>query len=749
MAEIRQWIVAESAGQYFFYMFPAALLALFIWFKGRRVRFLIPALLITIVIVNPLFYKKWQDLGLYAYWRILWIIPVIPVLASFIPSITERISSGADVSVESKKNILIKTLLTAAGIGVVVLGGTYIYHGEGGEFTRAGNNAKLPGDVVAVANRLLELDEHPRIIIDQGASFFIRQYSGDIDTLYGRDLYGYILKAGDAAQTVHSAVREGDWETVNQEMVDDEFDYLVTKNEVAEGFDLVDMVGQFGIYRATGKPNVIKERNELGQVISITTVDENGKPINGDGKYATVSYEYDEYGRIIREFHTDTDGNGVANLQGVAGYEREYDERSHVISEKKLGPDGTPATCSAGYVEVSRVYQDADRIQESYLGDDGKPVNRIDTCYASVKMGYDEEHNRISEQYFDKYGRAVRASSGYAAVKRTYNDQGRITEEAYFDENGTAVTIASGIAEKKREYDIFGNITSESYFDANGLPTECIQGYAKVEREYDEENNVIMERFLDSDDHLVITGSGYAEVHRMYQGQHLTREAYWGADGKELLQPAGYCAIEQVWNDDDLYARIYLGSDGFPVNRTDGYAKAVWEPGETCSEVKFYSADGSEVDNTGLNLVKDVKGDENGWSDWMMPNYNILNSCQRIGTVNLGAKDENDIFSCYVEIEFKDVSVTDGEIFRFGAQGAQDNSWRAGNVWNGTLARWNTPPEDGVYVFTSTNTVSGEMTEVSTFNLDFRCDYWASGVYRIRNVKIGKGETVGELSSGV
>ena len=76
---MENWIAAESFGHSFFYAFPICLIVLFALLKGRRLRFLVPGLVITLVIVNPLFYKYWEELGLYAYWRILWIVPVLPV----------------------------------------------------------------------------------------------------------------------------------------------------------------------------------------------------------------------------------------------------------------------------------------------------------------------------------------------------------------------------------------------------------------------------------------------------------------------------------------------------------------------------------------------------------------------------------------------------------------------------------------------------------------------------------------------
>lgn len=74
------------------------------------------------------------------------------------------------------------------------------------------------------------------------------------------------------------------------------------------------------------------------------------------------------------------------------------------------------------------------------------------------------------------------------------------------------------------------------------------------------------------------------------------------------------------------------------MNRVDGYAKAVWEAGENCSNVRFYDADGSEVEIDSLNLARDVRTDMSGWSDWLTPVYNSKNSIQNIGTTNLGLK---------------------------------------------------------------------------------------------------------------
>ena len=229
MDGIRTWIEAEGSGHWFFVAFPVVLICLLIWFKGRRVRFLIPSLIMSIVIINPWFYRAWDKLGLYAYWRILWIVPVVPVVAGLVSSLTERI-----------EKTWVKSIVAVAGVGMVMLGGTFIYNGAGGSFVEAANATKLPDYVVQIADRLLELDVHPRIIAQEPMGVYLRQYSGQIDSLYGRDLSGYIIAPNSIARTVQNGLNNGEVKSIAQYMLDECFDYL-TLDEHKSSTTLIQM----------------------------------------------------------------------------------------------------------------------------------------------------------------------------------------------------------------------------------------------------------------------------------------------------------------------------------------------------------------------------------------------------------------------------------------------------------------------------------------------------------------------------
>ena len=130
------------------------------------------------------------------------------------------------------------------------------------------------------------------------------------------------------------------------------------------------------------------------------------------------------------------------------------------------------------------------------------------------------------------------------------------------------------------------------------------------------------------------------------------------------------------------------------------------------------------------------------WSDWMTPEYDKQNRCFTIAKVNLGEKHIGDQYECSIEIEFKDVTATDGQQFAFWTQGPIDDSWSyfQENVWNWNLIRLADVPENGTYYYRTTNQITENTVNLKAFNMGFRCDYWSSGTFRVRNVKI---ETIG------
>lgn len=137
-------------------------------------------------------------------------------------------------------------------------------------------------------------------------------------------------------------------------------------------------------------------------------------------------------------------------------------------------------------------------------------------------------------------------------------------------------------------------------------------------------------------------------------------------------------------------------------------------------------------------------GTSDSWSEWMSPQYDTQNSCFNVAVAELGEKSIGDYYTCSLEIEFKDVVVTEGQQFRFWTQGAVDGTWNIGNIWSGNIINLYVAPENGVYEYKATSRIDDANVGSLNFNLGFRCDYRKSGSFRVRNMKVEKGSRATE-----
>lgn len=141
----------------------------------------------------------------------------------------------------------------------------------------------------------------------------------------------------------------------------------------------------------------------------------------------------------------------------------------------------------------------------------------------------------------------------------------------------------------------------------------------------------------------------------------------------------------------------------------------------------------------GVNIARETSDE---WSDWFTPVPGEENECVKLTTAEPGDMFVDEVFTCQVEVEFKNVKAFEGDPdkpFRFVSQGAVDDEWNIPNIWNSDLVCLDRAPENGVYKFICQSRVTEKNVNAKVFDIRFRCDNWAGGAYRVRNLKIEKG----------
>lgn len=101
------------------------------------------------------------------------------MIAALVPVVTEKIDSAAegnDLINSPWLNGVSKLILIAIGVVGIIFGGSFVYNTSRGQFEiPTADGSKVPGFVVDIADRLLELDEHPRVIAQDPIGVYIKR----------------------------------------------------------------------------------------------------------------------------------------------------------------------------------------------------------------------------------------------------------------------------------------------------------------------------------------------------------------------------------------------------------------------------------------------------------------------------------------------------------------------------------------------------------------------------------------------
>lgn len=237
-----------SANSLYWLLALAALAFLFT--EGRIVRrhVVCAVLFFVLLAFNPLTYAVVWDRLSYANWRLFWMVPVEGVICFAAVRLLGHIRHTAG-------RIVCGMMVIAA----VILCGHNVYTTPGAGFGASSNAYKLPEEAVAAAQILLQQDPAPRAVVSDGLNCYLRQFSTDIQQMYGRDAQGYIHGIEEERRRVYELLCEErpDFDAVRTAMEEMAYDYLILVNVSGDteerlthsGFQRIGEAGYFAIYR--------------------------------------------------------------------------------------------------------------------------------------------------------------------------------------------------------------------------------------------------------------------------------------------------------------------------------------------------------------------------------------------------------------------------------------------------------------------------------------------------------------------
>lgn len=146
----------------------------------------------------------------------------------------------------------------------------------------------------------------------------------------------------------------------------------------------------------------------------------------------------------------------------------------------------------------------------------------------------------------------------------------------------------------------------------------------------------------------------------------------------------------------------------------------------------------------GRNLARNTS---NEWSDWITPKANSTNVTASSGSIIYFPTEINvgDDYYIQCEVEFDNVTPSDGKRSHFALQGSVDGKWEANkfNPWHDNIYNI----KNGITKFSKKATSNIEPTPAEVFaDCAFRVDNWATGRYRWRRIKVEVGNKATDWS---
>ncbi|MBE5946166.1 MAG: hypothetical protein E7259_04365 [Lachnospiraceae bacterium] len=157
--------------------------------KELRGKILFPIGLILFCIVNPILYKF--VFSKIIYWRLFWTIPDAMIIAL-----------AGTKFIQARKNNLFKVGILATAVALIVVCGKNAF--KENEYSKAENWYKLNNEVIEVCDIILSIDDTPKCIFPIEFYSYVRQYSSNINLLYGRNVMDkYIVNSSVSAKKIY------------------------------------------------------------------------------------------------------------------------------------------------------------------------------------------------------------------------------------------------------------------------------------------------------------------------------------------------------------------------------------------------------------------------------------------------------------------------------------------------------------------------------------------------------------------
>ena len=194
------------------------MLVAFLYIPEIRRLLIYPTIVLYLIIFNPILYQ----LLFYrvVYWRLFWMIPSTIIMAYMFCQFFKQV-----------RKPYYKVFFCLASFLLLCCFGNNVY--TSGIFRPTANLEKIKDGVGEVSDIILYHKKEPRCLVRNKYLTEMRQYSADIQLVYGRDVYGYVSDTPKEEKVIADSMESArpDYNKIFSYAVSKECDFVVTHSD--------------------------------------------------------------------------------------------------------------------------------------------------------------------------------------------------------------------------------------------------------------------------------------------------------------------------------------------------------------------------------------------------------------------------------------------------------------------------------------------------------------------------------------
>lgn len=225
-----------------------------------------------------------------------------------------------------------------------------------------------------------------------------------------------------------------------------------------------------------------------------------------------LAYDYDERGNIIRVTSLDENHEKIYDNNGASIYEYTYDTYDRETGVKRFNKDHLPIIANDDFFQLVKEYDSFGRLTfEAYYYPE-YVLKFSDYKWGATKYMY-EGDSIIKEYNVDAYNNVFENNNKIAIIKKHLNGKKEVVRKIYLDAGGLFAKAEDEIVEEFYKFDSSGNKTESAGYDSLGKLKEFEEDVAIVRWNYDKNGNKIKTTYFNIDDQLAnaVQGVTYNE----------------------------------------------------------------------------------------------------------------------------------------------------------------------------------------------------------------------------------------------